>query len=158
MTSDLRPLLQVPAKAGIFSREQTIAHRMVLMEHAFVTTIREEVLRDPRYPVHVIADRLVPYLQVLVEQFHPEQVILFGSYAYGRPKTDSDVDLLIIKADGQSPVEDAIAIRRAWRPVRRVFGSLPFDLLVVSIEEHQRRLQHAAGFYDEIVQHGIRLV
>jgi len=131
---------------------------MALMEHAVVTTIREEVLRDPRYPVRAIADRLIPYLQVLVEQFHPEQVILFGSYAYGRPKRDSDVDLLIIKADGQSPVEDAIAIRRAWRPVRRVFGSLPFDLLVVSVEEHQRRLQHAAGFYDEIVQHGIRLV
>ena len=43
-------------------------------------SIREYVLRDPRYPVHRIADRLLPYLKVLVEQFHPEQVILFGSY------------------------------------------------------------------------------
>jgi len=38
--------------------------------------IREDVLRDPRYPVHRIADRLLPYLKVLVEQFQPEQVIL----------------------------------------------------------------------------------
>ena len=30
--------------------------------------IREDVLRDPRYPVHKIADQLLPYLQVLVEQ------------------------------------------------------------------------------------------
>ena len=42
-------------------------------------TIREDVLRDPRYPVHQIADQLLPYLSVLVEQFHPQQVILFGS-------------------------------------------------------------------------------
>ena len=47
--------------------------------------IREDTLRDPRYPVHRIADRLLPYLRVLVEQFKPEQVILFGSYAYGNP-------------------------------------------------------------------------
>jgi uncharacterized protein len=54
------------------------------------------VLREPRYPVHQIADRLLPYLRVLVEQFHPQQVILFGSYAYGYPNEHSDVDLLII--------------------------------------------------------------
>ena len=54
--------------------------------------IREDALRDPRYPVHRIADRLLPYLQVLVEQFQPQQVILFGSYAYGNPDENSDVD------------------------------------------------------------------
>ena len=48
-------------------------------------SIREDVLRDPRYPVRRIADQLVPYLKVIVEQFHPEQVILFGSYSVGFP-------------------------------------------------------------------------
>ena len=57
--------------------------------------IREDVLRDARYPVHQIAERLLPYLRVLVEQFHPQQVILFGSYAYGAPNEHSDVDLLV---------------------------------------------------------------
>ena len=32
----------------------------------------------------------------IVEQYHPQQVILFGSYAYGAPTADSDVDLLVI--------------------------------------------------------------
>jgi len=41
--------------------------------------IVEGSLRDSRYPVHQIADKLLPYLRVLTEQFHPEQVILFGS-------------------------------------------------------------------------------
>jgi predicted nucleotidyltransferase len=119
--------------------------------------IREDVLRDPRYPVHKIADRLLPYLRVLVEQFKPQQVILFGSYAYGRPGEDSDVDLLIIKKLEQSPVREAISVRKAWRPIRASVGPLPFDLLVTSPEDHQQHLAHSAGFYDEIVRRGIQL-
>lgn len=37
--------------------------------------------------------------QRLVETFQPEQVILFGSYAWGSPTPDSDVDLMVIVAD-----------------------------------------------------------
>jgi predicted nucleotidyltransferase len=32
----------------------------------------------------------------VVREFHPEKIILFGSYAYGKPTADSDVDLLVI--------------------------------------------------------------
>ena len=120
-------------------------------------SIREKVLRDPRYPVHKIADRLLPYLRVLVEQFSPQQVILFGSYAYGNPDEHSDVDLLIIKKLEQSPVREAISVRKAWRPVRASVDPLPFDLLVMSPEDHKQRLAHAGGFYDEIVRRGIHL-
>jgi predicted nucleotidyltransferase len=119
--------------------------------------IREDVLRDPHYPVHRIADELLPYLRVLVEQFQPEQVILFGSYAYGQPDEHSDVDLLIIKELEQSSLREAVAIRQAWRPVRASVGSLPFDLIVISPNDHKRRLAHSAGFYDEIVRRGIQL-
>jgi len=119
--------------------------------------IREDVLRDPRYPVHRIADKLLPYLRVLIEQFQPQQVILFGSYAYGQPDEDSDVDLLVIKPLEQSPVREAISVRKAWRPVRASVGPLPFDLLVTSPEDHKQRLGHSGGFYDEIVRRGIQL-
>ena len=121
------------------------------------SALRADILRDPRYPVHHIADRLLPYLRVLVEQFHPQRVILFGSYAYGQPDEHSDVDLLIIKELEQSPVREAISIRKAWHPVRASVGSFPFDLLVISPEDHKRRLAHSAGFYDEIVRRGIQL-
>lgn len=119
--------------------------------------IRENVLYDQRYPVHRIAGKLLPYLRVLVEQFHPEQVILFGSYAYGQPDEHSDVDLLIIKELEQSPVREAISIRKAWRSVRASIGSLPFDILIASPEDHKRKLAHSAGFYREIVQRGLQL-
>jgi hypothetical protein len=128
------------------------------MQTVETTIIREDILRDQHYPVHRIADRLLPYLQVLVEQFSPKQVLLFGSYAYGQPDRDSDVDLLIVKDLEQSPVREAISVRKAWRPVRAAVGPLPFDLVIASPEEHERRMAHSAGFYDEIVRRGLRLV
>ncbi|MEK6405898.1 MAG: nucleotidyltransferase domain-containing protein [Acidobacteriota bacterium] len=120
--------------------------------------IREDVLRDPRYPVHRIADRLLPYLRVLVDQFQPKEIILFGSYAYGQPDEHSDVDLLIIKELEQSPLREAVAIRQAWWPVRRLFPSMPFDLIVIDEAGHRERLAHSAGFYDQIVRQGLRLI
>ncbi len=41
-------------------------------------------------------DFLREITQRLVEMFHPEQVILFGSYAWGTPTADSDVDVMVI--------------------------------------------------------------
>jgi hypothetical protein len=109
--------------------------------------------------VHKIAARLYPYLQVLVEQFHPEQVILFGSYAYGEPTRDSDIDLLIITGNTEeSPLKQRVRIRQAWWNMPRTEALLPFDLLVVPSDHHRERLAGAVGFYNSIVQQGIRLV
>jgi len=120
-------------------------------------TIREEVLRDPRYPVHRIADRLLPYLKVLVEQFHPEQVILFGSYAYGIPTEHSDVDLLVVNECHESPLKRRIQIRDAWWKMPRKEHLLPFDLLVATPIDHRNRQANPAGFYNTIVEKGLRL-
>src|SRR5579885_3024648 len=40
----------------------------------------------------------------IAERFHPQKIVLFGSYAYGTPHTESDVDLLIIM-----PAHDVVA-------------------------------------------------
>lgn len=121
--------------------------------------IREEVLRDPQFPVHKIADQLLPYLRVLVEQFHPEQIILFGSHAYGDPDRHSDVDLLVVKPLNDSRLQDKISIRAAWWPIL-VDSPLPlsFDLLLVSPEEHAERRETRSAYYQEIVQKGLRLM
>lgn len=120
--------------------------------------IREDVLRDPRYPVHRIADQLLPYLQVLVDQFHPEQVILFGSYAYGEPTPDSDVDLLVVKDTGKSPVSEATRIRRAVRHLRHGISNLPLDIMVRDREDLNDRIARGADFHQEITQKGLVLV
>jgi predicted nucleotidyltransferase len=46
-------------------------------------------------------------------QFQPEKVILFGSYAYGHPQPESDVDLLVIMRTPLKPMEQAVRICQA---------------------------------------------
>ncbi len=123
-----------------------------------VPAIREDVLRDARHPVSRIADALLPYLRVLVEQHAPSTVILFGSYAYGEPGPDSDVDLLVIKDLTESPCREATRIRRSWRAVRRQGANLGVDLLVESPAGHAARLRAGGAYYEEINTRGLRIV
>ena len=127
------------------------------MNVAQAHAIREDVLRDVRHPVHKIADRLMPFLRVLIEQFHPQQVILFGSYACGHPNEHSDVDLLIVKELQQSPAREAAQIMKAWRPIRWEGNSLPFELLIETPAHHEERARKQGSFYSEVVRSGLRL-
>lgn len=114
-------------------------------------------MRDPRYPVHRIADQLLPYLNVLVEQFHPEQVILFGSYAYGQPTQDSDVDLLVVKPIQDGRVKDKVAIRRAWWPLLVSKSPLAFDILLETPDEFAAAGAQTSTYHAEILRKGLRL-
>jgi len=58
---------------------------------------------------------LEPYLRLLVTRIRPEKIILFGSYAYGRPTEHSDIDLLIIRRDIQTEKSSNLEIRRLVR-------------------------------------------
>jgi len=156
--------LGAPTCSRLFGANTRLDMRIITRTFVFMNNatslspqIREDVLRDPRYPVHKIADQLLPYLQVLVEQFHPEQVILFGSYAYGEPNQDSDVDLLVVKELQAPQLEEAVAIRKAWRATRRSGVSLPFDVLLESPQSHRARIKDGAGFYNTITRCGLRL-
>jgi uncharacterized protein len=124
---------------------------------AAMPVLREDVLHDHRFPVHKIAERLLPYLRVLLEQFRPEQVILFGSYACGQPNRHSDVDLLIVKNLKQSPVREAAQILKAWRPIRWSGDSIPFELLIETPFNHEDRARKQRSFYAEVVRSGVRL-
>ena len=119
--------------------------------------IRENILRDSRYQVHGIVDKLIPYLKLLVERFDPDQVVLFGSYAYGNPTKDSDVDLLVVKKTEKSPREEASAIRKAFQPLRRSVANLAFDIMVRDPEDLQERIAKGGAFHSAIIRNGIRL-
>ncbi len=64
------------------------------------------------------------YCRVLAREFHPEKIILFGSYAYGKPTKDSDVDLIVVLPFRGSDTKKVVEIRG------RVEAPFPMDLLV----------------------------
>ena len=55
---------------------------------------------------------LKEYIEKIKKRFHPQQVFLFGSYAYGKPKRESDIDILIIMETRLRPLEQAVIIRK----------------------------------------------
>jgi len=84
----------------------------------------------------------------IAEEFKPERIILFGSYAYGKPKPDSDIDLLVVM-----PFEGDYFLQ-AFRIRQRLALSLPMDLLVRTPEELRYRLDIGDSFMREIVERG----
>ncbi|MCI0519659.1 MAG: nucleotidyltransferase domain-containing protein [Chloroflexi bacterium] len=89
--------------------------------------------------------------QQIAALFKPEKIVLFGSYAYGAPSADSDVDLLVVLPfEGRNP-EKATEIWMATRP------KYPVDLLVRKPAEIQARLAMGDPFIAEILAKGIIL-
>ena len=84
----------------------------------------------------------------IAREFRPQRIILFGSYAYGTPSPDSDVDLLVILPFRGKPWRMAYEIRRRTKP------SFPVDLLVRSPKQLQLRLRMQDSFIHEIVRRG----
>src|SRR5262249_53256300 len=67
-----------------------------------------------RYPSpHIPLSAIRRFARQIAEKFHPDKIILFGSYAYGRPHEESDVDLLIIMPT-RNVIDQAIRIDLAF--------------------------------------------
>jgi uncharacterized protein len=67
-----------------------------------------------RYPSpNIPLSAIRRYARQIAERFHPDKIILFGSYAYGQPHAESDVDLLVIMP-ARNAIDQAIRIDRAF--------------------------------------------
>jgi len=84
----------------------------------------------------------------IVENFQPEKVVLFGSYAYGKPNEDSDVDLLVIMPFEGRDSQKAVEI------ISRLKTNLPLDLLVRTAEQVKKRIEMEDFFMREIAEKG----
>jgi len=91
-------------------------------------------------------------VDTLVEKYHPDKIVLFGSYAYGISDEDSDFDLLIIK--------DTDKKRRADRFVEvksLIFNpeiTIPVSPIVLTNDEVKERLNMGDDFLEEILTKG----
>ena len=87
----------------------------------------------------------------LIKEYRPEKVILFGSYAYGNPDEDSDIDFLIIKNTKQRPIDRWFEVCEVVSdPERRI----PFEPIILTKEELHKRIEIGDQFINEIITKG----
>jgi len=98
-------------------------------------------------------DSLQTITQKLVEEFHPEQIWLFGSHAWGTPTPDSDLDLMVILSQSNER-----PIRRDQR-AQRCLGRLPVsaDVLVRTRGEINRARDIRGSLTHDVLSRGRKL-
>jgi predicted nucleotidyltransferase len=87
------------------------------------------------------------FARQVAERFHPDKIILFGSYAYGTPHADSDVDILVIMA-ARNELDQAVRISLA------VEAPFPLDIIVRTPRKLAWRLKEGDWFLREVVSQG----
>src|SRR5437763_11045143 len=87
------------------------------------------------------------YARAIAEEFRPDKIILFGSYAYGTPHEDSDVDLLVVMPARNQHDQ---AVRILWR----LAAPFPVDLIIRTPKQMTWRLEEGEAFLTTIVSKG----
>ncbi len=88
--------------------------------------------------------------QRIKKEYQPEKIILFGSYAYGHPTKDSDIDLFIIKESNKRRIERFCEVRKIIRDIK----GISVQPIVFTEEELSKRLAIGDEFIKEILGKG----
>ncbi|MDO3379721.1 nucleotidyltransferase domain-containing protein [Geoalkalibacter halelectricus] len=109
-------------------------------------------IEDKEHIRQILVSRLMP--------LDPEKIILFGSYAWGRPNAESDIDLYIVTKDDFMP--------RNWREKNEVYSrfmevldelqtDVPIDLIVHTRPMHEKFLELDSMFCRKVMREGVVL-
>lgn len=94
---------------------------------------------------------ILDIVEKIKKEYKPDKIILFGSYAYGIPHKDSDIDLLIIKDTQDRPIDRRVRVRRIVSDPKRY---IPFEPIVLTPIELQQCLGKRNQFLQEILEKG----
>jgi len=90
-----------------------------------------------------------------------DKIILFGSYAYGQPHQDSDIDLYVVTKDEFIPQtwrEKNEIYSKVISQIRHIVQEYPTDLIVHTKKMHEKFLEINSQFAKEITSKGIQLL
>jgi uncharacterized protein len=90
----------------------------------------------------------------IVAGYGPDEIIVFGSWAWGEPGKDSDLDLFIIKDDPRRPIDRQVEVIRLFRGLK---PRPPVDVFVYRPRERAEREQLGDQFVGKIVREGLRV-
>ena len=97
----------------------------------------------------VIAEKdIEDFIARIAQRFRPKKVIIFGSFAYGKPIEGSDVDILVIMDTSLRSVEQALELRKAIK------APFPMDLIVRTPKQIEERLALGDFFVKEVLTKG----
>lgn len=100
------------------------------------------------------------YIPLLLEKLveaQPEKIILFGSYAYGQPSENSDIDILVVTDDETIPssfTEKSKIYLRISMTISDIKKEFPVDLIVHTKAMYRRFLETDSLFAREIQTKG----
>lgn len=107
--------------------------------------------------VQSIKDEIIENLREL----DPFKVILFGSYAYGTPDQDSDIDLYVVTNDNfipQSFEENLLIKKKVYKALDKLRKKYASDILVHTLPVHLKFVESGSSFSKEIMQKGFVLI
>ncbi len=94
-------------------------------------------------------EKIQEIVRKIVQEYHPEKIILFGSWAWGAPNKNSDIDLLVVKESERDPLERIREVHRIlWDTDAAV------DALVYTPDQAERRLRMGDPFLRKIFNAG----
>ena len=93
-------------------------------------------------------DTITALSRHIAREFNPEKIVLFGSYAYGMPRADSDVDLLVILPfTGNS-------FRKSLEILNRINPPFDVDLIARQPSDAEKRYREGDPLVREALDHG----
>lgn len=100
------------------------------------------------------------FIPLIVEKLmpsQPEKIILFGSYAYGQPNKDSDIDILVVTKDDILPQnfsEKSKIYVEVSKMISEIKKEFPVDLIVHTRAMHQLFIKNNSLFARELLTNG----
>jgi len=99
----------------------------------------------------------IPLLVEELKQGNPEKIILFGSYAYGEPEENSDLDIIVVTADDYLPAtnHDKMKLYHKFNQlIKKYRKSIPIDMLVYTKSTFLKLQESGSQFSKEIMSKG----
>lgn len=87
-------------------------------------------------------------VEQIVEKFKPHKIILFGSYARGNPRPESDVDMLVVM---ETPLRD---IQQAIQICQQIEYRFGLDLIVHTPKYLAERVKMGDWFLRDVIKEG----
>ena len=97
-------------------------------------------------------EKIKPQIVKALMPLKPNKIILFGSYAYGTPNEDSDLDICVVEKDYENKWKEKLKIRNLLNDIR-----MPIDILNPKINEYMFYKEEINSVYYDIDKKGVVL-